>query len=188
MKKIKLFIVFCLIHALTINIYGQVTDPNNTATAFTQFVGFDGTGTSKNLDIRNNFNEHLNLFTNSIHRIKLNPDVSYFVNGHSGNRNGYMLLGNSAGANASLFSNDTMGAYSLLHLNGEYAINGSGYRPWMKTGITFTDNSDISYMGLRTIANHITETVIAWANDGDTQYGPDDLCFRFLGVGLELPP
>jgi hypothetical protein len=43
------------------------------------------------------------------------------------------------------------GAYSLLHLNGTAPIQQNGYRPWMKTGITFTDNQDMSYFGLRQI-------------------------------------
>lgn len=36
----------------------------------------------------------------------------------------------------------------------------------MQTGVTFTDNGDLSYFGLRAVNNEwdITETVIAWSN------------------------
>jgi hypothetical protein len=40
-----------------------------------------------------------------------------------------------------------------LHLNGrdQGFAQDFGFRPWMKTGITLTDNQDLSYMGLRQI-------------------------------------
>ncbi|MBX2909250.1 MAG: hypothetical protein KF706_06440 [Chitinophagales bacterium] len=55
----------------------------------------------------------------------------------------------------------------------------------MQTGITLTGNQDLSYMGLRQVGEKedITETTIAWADDGGGELGPDDLVFRFLGGG-----
>lgn len=111
---------------------------------------------------------------------------------------GYLGLGwNKEG----LWSRDnqpgvTRGPFSLLHLNG-YAgdfVQSGGYRPWMKTGISFTDNEDFSYIGLRrfgiadipanlSTATDITETVIAWSDNGGTGFGPDELAFRFTAGG-----
>jgi hypothetical protein len=56
----------------------------------------------------------------------------------------------------------------------------------MQTGITFTDNQDLSYMGLRKLGTgfDITETVIGWAdNAGAGSVGPDCVAFRFFGGG-----
>jgi hypothetical protein len=73
--------------------HSQVTIESNVAGG-TNYVGWANTVATP-LQIRHNGNQHINLFTNSIHRIKLNPDVSYTVNGYAGSRNGYMLLGHS---------------------------------------------------------------------------------------------
>lgn len=120
--------------------------------------------------------------------MKLNQTVSYDINGAAGtniSRNGYLLLGQSnnfIGSGTPIYNT---GAFSLLHLNG-YGTSGIdelGYRNWMQTGITLTGNRDLSYFGLRQVGEgeDITETTIAWADDGTSSLGPDDLVFRFLG-------
>lgn len=45
----------------------------------------------------------------------------------------------------------------------------------METGITFTDNQDLSYIGLRKVGSglDITETVIGWADNSGNVVGPD---------------
>ncbi len=69
------------------------------------------------------------------------------------NTSGYMGLGanSTTGVGQNLWSQ--RGPYSLLHLNGKIGnvVQQAGYRPWMQTGITFTDNQDLSYMGLRQV-------------------------------------
>lgn len=136
----------------------------------------------------NNYPVHS--ITNNIFRMRLNPDISYVVNGFNASRNGYLLLGvnnNSMSGNGSMYTNNR-GAYSLLHLNGpgnfaqEY-----GYRPWMQTGITFTGNNDLSYIGLRKLSTlpteqDLSETVFAWSDNTGSNLaeGPDDLAFRFI--------
>lgn len=118
----------------------------------------------------------------------------YSINGFGWNQNvnttGYVLIGNNNNSitdNSNIYANK--GAFSLLHLNGATASNGYqefGYRPWMKTGITLTGNRDLSYIGLRQIGTieDITETVIAWSDNGGTSNpGPDDLAFRFTSSG-----
>jgi hypothetical protein len=131
-------------------------------------------------------------------RLKLNGNFNaignqYSLNGYTFSNNnlgvntsGYMLLGFGAGASAELYQN--RGAFSLLHLNGRLGnfVQSEGYRPWMKTGITFTDNQDMSYMGLRQVGSglDVTETVIAWTdNNVDNSVGPDDMVFRFATGG-----
>lgn len=131
-------------------------------------------------------------------RMKLNgtfvPGSQYPINGFNSpqgvNTSGYLLLGNnnnSISDGQSIFNQK--GAFSLLHLNGETASNGYqefGYRPWMKTGVTFTGNRDLSYMGLRQIGTDedITETTLVWSDNGGTSNpGPDDLSFRFTSGG-----
>ncbi len=127
--------------------------------------------------------------TSNQYRMKLNGSVNYPVNGFAGQRDGYLLLGATSNDN---YSNANRGAASLLHLNGRYNTGFQperGYRPWMQTGITMTDNDDLSYFGLRRIGyetdltKSITETTICWSNDTPGDYGPDDMSFRFMGEG-----
>lgn len=118
--------------------------------------------------------------------MKLNGNLNYSIDGYNGNRNGNLLLG---WQNTGTLYNTNRGAYSLLHLNGEgTTLQEGGYRSWMKTGITFTGNNDLSYIGLRQVGTgtgtDITETTIAWSdNQGASHPGPDDMVFRFLASG-----
>lgn len=139
--------------------------------------------------------------TNGVNRMKLNGAFTsnatqYNIDGYSVwgntattvNTTGYLLLGPNAPfqtTTGQTIYNDK-GAYSLLHLNGSNLIQQNGYRPWMKTGITFTDNQDLSYIGLRKVGTglDITETTINWSdNAGPGQVGPDDFVIRFTGAG-----
>ena len=119
-----------------------------------------------------------------------NPLTQYEINGYVGgnvNTTGYFLLGeNSNAPGGNIYSQ--LGAFSLLHLNGrdQPGVQEGGFRPWMKTGVTFTDNNDLSYMGIRAVGsgNDITETVIAWSDNQGTSFpGPDDMVFRFTTGG-----
>jgi hypothetical protein len=135
------------------------------------------------------WNSPIYTITDNQYRMKLNGTVNYPVNGFAGQRDGYLLLGATSNDN---YSNANRGAASLLHLNGVYNSNFQperGYRPWMQTGITMTDNDDLSYFGLRRIGyetdltKSITETTICWSNDVPGDFGPDDMSFRFMGEG-----
>lgn len=122
--------------------------------------------------------------TTTTERMKLNHTLSYDVDGYAGDRSGYLLLGhNTAGSN--IYST-SRGAFSLLHLNGAGTqLNPFGFRPWMHTGITFTGNRDFSYIGLRPVGTDedITETTIAWSDNGPGTSGPDEMVFRYMGGG-----
>jgi hypothetical protein len=114
-------------------------------------------GNSQAAGINNIFgtkwNSPIHTITSDLNRMKLNGIVSYPVNGFGGQRDGYLLLGYSQNYAASLFTGATSGAYSQLHLNGPNGsfVQNGGYRPWMQTGVTFTDNDDLSYFGLRKV-------------------------------------
>ena len=146
-----------------------------------------GPGGSNNL-FGTKWNSPIYTQTNGINRMKLNGDFAYTINGFNQNRNGYMLLGQDGafGSGGAIYGN--RGAYSLLHLNG--AGNGlqeGGYRSWMQTGITFTSNDDLAYIGHRRMgANDITDMVLAWSDNSQSSgVGPDNLVFNFTaGSGL----
>ncbi len=149
------------------------------------------------------FNSPIYTYTNSTKRMKLNgfftPGSQYPINGYTGlqtvNTSGYMLLGNDGPSLATGLSiYDTKGAFSLLHLNGPGTqVQELGYRSWMQTGITFTGNSDLSYIGLRKIgtAQDNSETVFGWSDNPPGLGITDEMCFRFMGqtagphIGLE---
>ena len=160
-------------------------------------------GANSSLGTNGTWNAPLFFQTFGVNRTKLNgnltaggPTAQYAIDsygwGSGVNTSGYFLLGGNgplfqnAPANQSLYN--AMGAFSLLHLNGgnNQIVQQFGYRPWMRTGITFTDNSDLSYMGIRQVGSgtDVTETTIAWADNGAGPFpGPDDMVFRFLNNG-----
>jgi|GEM_PF-975590 len=131
------------------------------------------------------YNSPIYTITNSIFRTKLNGNVTYDVNGFNQARNGYFLLGqdgNSGAPPLSLYNSNVNGAFSLLHLNGPgNFVQEGGFRDWMQTGITFTSNNDLAYMGHRQVNNmlDITETVIAWSDNTSFPSGRDVMSFRF---------
>ena len=137
------------------------------------------------------WNSPIYTYTNGVPRMKLNGRNTYQVNGFNAERNGYLLLGRSSAAqNPALFNNQSRGAYSVLHLTGKYGVltQETGYRPWMQTGMTLTDNQDLAYFGLRHVGNENlfdkTETTITWTdNVGVGVNGPDDMVFRFTSAG-----
>lgn len=127
------------------------------------------------------------------YRMKLNgnfgtvPAPQYLIDGFGTaqgvNTSGYLLLGPN---NGNIYQN--RGAFSQLHINGTNPLLGvpqdAGYRPWMKAGISITDNDDFSYLGSRAVDNDLTELTLTWGNnDGNAFPGPDDMVFRFTTTG-----
>ena len=142
--------------------------PNVANSSFSWFRGgnLSGGAAGTNNIFGTLWNSPIYTVTNGVNRTKLNGSFTtsanqYDIDGYTtfGNTNttvntsGYMLLGPNGTfqtqSNLSIYNDK--GAYSLLHLNGTAPIQQNGYRPWMKTGITFTDNQDMSYFGLRQI-------------------------------------
>ena len=131
------------------------------------------------LGFQNNFDVLVR--TNNFRRIRLNSSKNYAVNGYLGNQSGYMLLGHDQGFSNNLFNvQNNNGAFSLLHLTGRDGtfVQEGGFRPWMQAGITFTDNDDLSYIGLRKVGtvNDVTETVIAWSDNAGTKNNSKNPC------------
>lgn len=178
MKKIIFICILIVNYA-----HSQVSIANNSWLQG-RYVGFD---------ISNGINPLL-FKTNAINRMKLNGLYTsgtnqYPIDGFAFgtaptniNTSGYLLLGQEQ-QNGNFFN--TKGAFSMLHLNGDKGtfVQELGYRPWMRTGITFTDNQDLSYFGLRQVGtgNDITETTMTWSDNSSTANGPDDFVFRFTG-------
>lgn len=138
------------------------------------------------------FSSPIYTITNNTLRMKLNTTYTGFptqypINNatfnNGVNTSGYLLLGENTplGSGGTLFNDK--GAFSLLHLNGNYAPGQSvqelGYRPWMKVGITYTSNSDALYIGQRTMGTDITDNVITWSDNASGPIGPDVLKFIF---------
>ena len=132
-------------------------------------------------------NQPLNFRTNNVQRAHINGNRVETIGGYTINANGFMGLGENsvAPAHPNGVWND-FGPFSLLHLNGSGTeVRPSGFRPWMQTGITLTDNHDLSYFGLRKVDTGLekTETVIAWSDNPLSPSGPDDMVFRFFYPG-----
>jgi hypothetical protein len=124
-------------------------------------------------------------FTNSVGRMKLNGNTTNSIDGYNTPKDGFLWLGHSQGFANSWYTGT--GPFSLLHLNGrdQTFIQTFGHRNWMKTGITFTDNEDLSYMGIRQVGTgfDVTETVVSWSDNSTSSDGPDDFALRFTGSG-----
>jgi hypothetical protein len=111
--------------------------------------------------------------------------ISIYGWGQNVNTSGYLLLGiNGTGLGGrTLYGSANYGAFSLLHLNGGTTVQEGGFRPWMKTGVTFTSNNDLAYIGHRQNSDgpDITDMVVAWSDNGGgvSPVGPDNLVFDF---------
>jgi Chaperone of endosialidase len=204
--KQKITLVFGLLFAVNVQAQEPPTGalPAANTAARANAAWYRGGNTN---DITNNifgtlWNSPIYTRTNGLNRSKLNGTFTsivnqYNINGYTFgntqqtvNTSGYMLIGidgNSITDGLNLYNRK--GAFSLLHLNGATASNNYqefGFRPWMKTGVTFTGNRDLSYMGLRALGNieDVTETTIAWSDNNDPNApGPDDMVFRFTSGG-----
>ncbi len=109
-------------------------------------------------------------------RLRINGSQTSTINGFTVNNSGFACLSN----NQAFWSGAVSSPYSLLHLAGSGTNTQElGYRPWMIDGITFTGNSDMSFVGPRAISNDLTEFVIAWSDNTNGSTGPDDFVVRF---------
>lgn len=124
-------------------------------------------------------------------RMKMNPTFAtadqYGINGFTRttgvNTNGYVGIGVNNTMNTwttdRLWSN--LGPFSMLHLNGNGSfVQELGYRPWMQTGITFTSNSDMAYIGHRATdgVEDRTDLMLVWSDNG-IGASQDNLIFAF---------
>jgi len=162
-----------------------VTKFTNATTGNLATDGFDvGYRTNLFAEINNWENTSMRLFTNNSLRMLINPDQTNLIGftPYTVPSDGFVAIGGQ------------LQPFSMLHLNKPVAggIDDFGYRPWMRGGVTFTDNVDLGYVGIRpffdntgvyedqnVIANK-NEFVIAWSNNElSGVLGADDMAFRF---------
>ena len=179
-----------------------VNNPNNGGANNVNFWSRAGNTNGTNNILGTRWNSPIYFITGGLtqqtYRMRLNGEyglsaAQYGVNGFGAgaiNTSGYLGLGfntQQIWSQNGVGGSPDPGPFSLLHLNGrdQGFVQDFGFRPWMKTGITLTDNQDLSYMGLRQIGDgfDITETTITWSDNPNSASGPDDMTFRFTGGG-----
>ena len=165
---------------------GQVTTLANSG-ASTDFLGWDATATNTfPLQVRHDLNQPIEWFTKRTERMRLNPDLLGTIGQFNNvNRDGYLLLSGQPDA----FINPASRApFTRLHLidqatgflNPLVYAQQIGFRPWQQNGITFTGNSDQSYIGHKYMENDFTDLVLQWSdNPAPSQYGTDRMKFVF---------
>jgi hypothetical protein len=135
------------------------------------------------LEVKNEANQPIDWYTNAIQRMRLNPNVTSSMG--PGNpfpgvaRDGFLLLSGQPNA----FTNvNSRAPFTRLHLvddetgllNPVVYAQEHGYRPWQRNGITFTGNSDQSYIGHKYAGNDNTDFVIQWSDNPDgSPWGTD---------------
>jgi ribosomal protein L39E len=136
-KNIFLSVGFALIIVATTQVSAQVTNPNNTATPLPQFVGFDGAGPNiKPLDIRNDFNQNINIFRNGLNRMQFQTENWTGLNGlNVPNANRIMI---------ELENNNVVPAWSMLHLR-DGGVSQFMRRDWFNVGTTFDTAVDLGF-------------------------------------------
>jgi hypothetical protein len=130
-------IILIIFLGIAIQVNAQVTDPNNSATNFPQFVGFDGTGTpAKPLDIRNDFNQNINIFRNGLNRMQFQTENWTGLNGlNVPNANRIMI---------ELENSNVVAAWSMLHLR-DGGVSQFMRRDWFNVGTTFDRSADLGF-------------------------------------------
>jgi hypothetical protein len=148
------------------------------------FPGNPGTPESK-LGTTNQF--PMRVITQNALRMYINPNVTTSVNGQPAlARNGFVGIGFNHGITNNnwndVLGNPSGGPLSLLHLSGPEGteMGTGGFRNWMRSGITFTANHDLMYVGPRANALDRTDAMFVWGDNSQTgEYGPDNLLFAF---------
>ncbi|MBK6411122.1 MAG: tail fiber domain-containing protein [Flavobacteriales bacterium] len=171
MKQIKQLALGACLCAAYLPMQGQVTQLNNTVTLANQYIGCD---VLSNQALR--FTTQLNFphewRTNNILRMQLNESLP----GQPVNNFPNVDLSGHLGIGAPVPPQ----ALSFLHINN----NGSffaGFRPWMRTGVSMSENTDWMYVGAKHQGEDLVDAVINWGDnkEADPTYGPDALRFIF---------
>lgn len=136
-------------------------------------------------------NGHFLLHTQNVRRARLNGNLTGPIGPTPALefpgivRDGFMMLSGTADA----FTNAASRApFTRLHLVDnavdpndpiKYAQQ-HGFRPWQRNGITFTGNSDQSYIGHRYAGDDNTDFVVQWSdNPNGSPWGTDRMRFVF---------
>lgn len=160
---------------ITTQANAQISYTSNSFGTATDYVGWDNTNNFP-LEIRHNGNFPINTYTNTTHRMKINPDLTTTINSVTQSFSGFVGI-----APNGYFANNT--PITLLHLigpdNSGYGIGG-GWRRWMSTGIFINEHSDGMYIGMKPVigATNRSNAVINW-NDDPFTGSVDKLSFVF---------
>ena len=136
-------------------------------------------------------NGHLHLWANGFHRVRLNGNVTGPIGPTPAlefpniNRDGFLVLSGTE----DVFTNaGSRAPFTRLHLVDNAANPTSpvvyaqqhGFRPWQRNGITFTGNSDQSYIGHKYGTDDNTDFVVQWSdNPSGSPWGTDRMKFVF---------
>lgn len=116
------------------------------------------------------------------------PDATYTVGSFTSQvKNGNLLLSPDVDQ---FYTNGAPGPFSLLHLAaGTNNAQQQSFRPWMRTGISFTGNGDHGYIGQKNgSAVDDTDMIIHWSDNPGFVAGPDRLRFIFTsGYNVAAP-
>ncbi|MCG9910419.1 MAG: hypothetical protein MH137_03880, partial [Flavobacteriales bacterium] len=185
----KLVIISALWGVSLSNVFSQSTFATNDWGTGGRFLGFNAGQPA---------NTFLPFRTNNINRMALNGNRNTSVNGQPAlDRDGYLGLGRNLGSANNwndVLGNPSGGPLSLLHLNGyeSNTMGTGGFRNWMQSGITFTANNDLMYVGPRRNGsnNDVTDAMFVWGDNAQTgSLGPDNLLFAFTaGFGDNTVP
>ena len=137
----------------------------------------------------NSPNGHFQLHTQTVQRARLNGNVTSAMGPFNEflnvNRDGFLVLSSVPDA----FTNaGSRAPFTRLHLIDQagnsvapvvYAQQ-DGYRLWQRNGVTFTGNSDQSYIGHKYDTNDNTDFVVQWSdNPNGSPWGIDRMKFVF---------
>ncbi|WKZ65004.1 MAG: hypothetical protein QY325_09535 [Flavobacteriales bacterium] len=160
-------------------VVGQSTTPGNVAVGPTDFLGWN-TNAINNfpLMVRHDLNQPIDWYTAAIQRMRLNPNVTGPIGPTPGfqfpniNRDGFLVL---SGTDNAFTNAGSRAPFTRLHLVDNAVIANDpvvyaqqhGFRPWQRNGVTFTGNSDQSYVGQRYYGEDETDFVIHWSDNPD---------------------
>ncbi len=166
-------------------VFSQATQDDNNG-GLGSFLGWNA-GANQILEVRNDANKPIDWYTTALHRMRLNETVATLVNPAFGFpgitwKTGYLGLSGRPG-----FFTAGPGPFSRLHLVDDVGADDPnvyaqifGYRPWMRNGITFTGNSDQSYIGHKYVGDDNTDFVIQWSDNPEgSPWGVDRMKFVF---------
>lgn len=152
------------------DIQGQASVPGNFGSG-TNFSGWD-INTGIPLEVRHNGNFPIQWFTDNTQRMWLNAtQTGQTVNSYTGlDLSGHLGVGTTVPSQILTF----------LHIN-DNATFLAGYRPWMRTGLSMSEQTDWMYVGTKRESEDRIDAVINWCDnkEADPTYGPDALRFIF---------
>lgn len=158
---------------ITLHVSAQTPDWNTSGNAVTggEYLGA-AAGSTVPLLLKTVVNQPIDFSTNNVQRMRLNETLTgQTVNTYTGvDLSGHLGIGTSVPSQALTF----------LHINDNGTFL-AGYRPWMRTGMSISEQSDWMYVGTKNEGADRIDAVINWGDnkEANPSYGPDALRFIF---------